>query len=98
MKELRANSTDARANEQREVETPSPRGVEDPVEAGCEDEEGQEMEQFVVYDSVYLQRRESGIPRCCDEEEESSCVKSVGASRDEAAGSPNLRRVALSAS
>jgi len=86
LKELRANSKDACANEQREVETPSPRGVEDPVEAGCEDEEGKEMEEFVVYYGVDLQRSESGIPRCCDEEEECSCVMSVGAAKGRGCG------------
>ena len=81
MKELRANPEDACANEKREVETSSPRRVKDPVEAGGEDEEGEEMEEFVVHYAVDLQRSESSIPRCCDEEEESSCVMSVGAAK-----------------
>jgi hypothetical protein len=37
------------------------------------------MEDFVIHYGVDLQRGESGIPRCCDKEEESSCVMSVGA-------------------
>jgi hypothetical protein len=98
LEELRADSEDACANEESEVETPSPRGVEDPVEASCEDEEGEEVKNFVVYYGVDLQRGEPGIPRCCDEEEECSCVMSVGAAENEAVVSPNLQRVALSAS
>lgn len=35
------------------------------------------MEDFVIYDGVDLQRGEPGIPCCCNEEQESSCVISV---------------------
>ncbi len=61
------------------METASSRGVKDPVEAGCEDEEGEEMENFVIYYSVDLEGTKSGV--CCRgyEEEEGSCIMSVRA-------------------
>ena len=86
LEELRAYSENACAYDQREVETPSPRGVEDPVEASCEDEEGQEMENFVVDPSIDLERGKSGIGCGCDEEEEGAYMMSVRASEGRGRG------------
>lgn len=46
------------------MEGAAPRGVEDPVEAGGEDEEGEEVEDLVVYEGVDLEGGEASI-RCC---------------------------------
>lgn len=40
------------------------------------------MEEFVVYSSIDLEGTESRITRSCYEEEEGSCVMSVGAAEE----------------
>ena len=40
LENLGSDTQNAGANEKSEVEVSSPRSIEDPVEAGCEDEEG----------------------------------------------------------
>lgn len=52
----------------------APGGIEDPVETRCEDEEGEEVQGFVVDVIVFeLEGGETGVGCCCDAEEESSC-------------------------
>lgn len=76
LEEFRSDAQDAGAGDEREVERASPGGVEDPVEAGGEDEEGEGVDDFVVDVGVDLDGGEPGVCCCCDEEEEGSWTRS----------------------
>jgi hypothetical protein len=54
------------------VQGTSARSVEDPVEAGCKDEEGEAVKDFVVDVYIQLEGGKTGVTCCCEEEEESS--------------------------
>ena len=72
LKNLGADTKDAGANEERDVEVSSAGCIEDPVEAGGEDEKGQTMEDFVVDIGVELQGGQTRVACCGEEEEECS--------------------------
>jgi hypothetical protein len=54
LKEFRSHTEDERADDKREVEGASASGVEDPVEGCSKDEEGDEVQDFVVVEDIDL--------------------------------------------
>lgn len=68
LQDLGTNTQKTGADEEGEVESASPSGLEDPVETSCEDEECETMKDFVVDVTFSLERGESNI--CCRRDEE----------------------------
>lgn len=54
------------------MEGASASGIEDPVEDGREDEEGDKVQNFVVDNAADLDRREASIASYSEEEDEGS--------------------------
>lgn len=62
LKDLGADAEGCRADQQGQVEGAPPVGVEDPVEGYSEEEEGDEVEDLVVYEGVAdLEGGEAGV-------------------------------------
>lgn len=77
LQELAADSQEGGADGQGEIECAAARGVEDPVEAEREEEEGEEVQGLVVDVQGQLEGGETEVGRCEEEEEEGACVASV---------------------
>ncbi len=103
LEEFGADSKDTGADEEGKVEGPSPRGIEDPVEAGGEEKKGEAMEDLVVDYGVDLEGGEPSVGRDSEKEEKGACIMSVGTTWAEIWTSggrvweTHLRREALSA-
>lgn len=54
LEELRANSENACANNESQMQGSPTTGIQYPIETGCKKEESKEMEDFVVYNSIDL--------------------------------------------
>lgn len=65
------------ADEEGDVEGAAAGGVEDPVEGGGEDEEGEGVQGFVVDERVDLERGQTGVARYCEEEEKGTCPSTL---------------------
>jgi hypothetical protein len=72
LQKLGADASYEGADGEREVQCASAVGVEDPVEDDCEEEEGEQMEDFVVYVGVELKGGEARITGEEAEQEENA--------------------------
>jgi len=72
LQDLGANAEHERADDEREVEGAAPRGVEDPVEGGGQDEEGDAVQDLVVDHGVDLDGGQPGVACDCEQGEEGS--------------------------
>lgn len=72
LQEFAADAEEGGADGEGEVEGAAARGVEDPVEAEGQEEEGQEVEGFVVDVQRDLEGGEAEVGGCEEEEEEGS--------------------------
>ena len=71
LQRFRAKSKSKGDDKEREIEKPAPSGIEDPVEGGGQDEEGDEMQDLLV-DLRDLGRTEMYI--CSSEEDKEECA------------------------
>lgn len=69
---LTPDTQDSGADNECEFQVAVPRRVEHPVEADCEKEEGEEVQCFVVYDTIELERGEAGV--ASEDEETDECA------------------------
>lgn len=70
--ELAPDTEYSGADNECEFQVAVPRGVEHPVEADCEEEEGEEVKSFIVYDTVELKGGKAGV--ASEDEEADECA------------------------